>query len=280
MALNLERDNVGIVDGSDSYENKVAIGGKIEAGLAFKETNGFIETELVPGLIHALGARATFTLVQFSGIKQHEKDYKPGSGGVAGSGLTHYNIEQEPTRLSEGMSTRAFNFRDRVESLDGNGQLFLALQDMNMDNFLAKLDKASKVGKDQKRHRVLIIFADEEWTARNWTMPLEAEKRLWNPSPPKTPKTTKRTRSSSAPTETPTYTRTLLRTSCATADPSTTRRSTSTNSTLKSRRRLAPSSATLKTCDKLGLCQMADVEKFQLENHFYKFNNTYSGNIK
>merc|ERR1712226_1310838 len=138
MALNLERDNVGIVDGSDSYENKVAIGGKIEAGLAFKETNGFIETELVPGLIHALGARATFTLVQFSGIKQHEKDYKPGSGGVAGSGLTHYNIEQEPTRLSEGMSTRAFNF-------------------------LAKLDKASKVGKDQKRHRVLIIFADEEW---------------------------------------------------------------------------------------------------------------------
>merc|ERR1719197_281163 len=33
-----------------------------------------------------------------------------------------------------GMSTRAFNFRERVEGLDGNGQLFLALQDMNMDN--------------------------------------------------------------------------------------------------------------------------------------------------
>merc|ERR1712025_692538 len=70
-------------------------------------------------------------------------------------------------------------------------------------------------------------------------------------------------------------TRTLLRTTCAPADPPTTRRSTPTNSTLKSRRRLAPSSATLKTCDKLGLCQMADVE-----NHFCKFNNTYSGNIK
>jgi len=159
-------DVVCLVDGSDSYNNKVAIGGKIEEGDAFEETNGFIESELVPGLIQALGARATFTLVQFSGIKQLEKDYKPGSGGVAGSGLAHYNIEQEPTGLAEGMSTRAFNFRERVEGLDGNGQLFLALQDMNMDNFLAKLDKACKVGKDQKRHRVLIIFSDEEWDVK------------------------------------------------------------------------------------------------------------------
>merc|ERR1739848_858316 len=159
-------DVVVLVDGSDSYNNKVSIGGKIEEGDAFEETNGFIETELVPGLASSLGGRATFTLVQFSGIKQLEKDYKPGSDGSAGSGLSHYCIEQAPTPLADGMSTREFNFRERVEGLDGNGQLFLALQDMNLPGFISRLDQACKAAKDQNRQRILIVFSDEEWDVK------------------------------------------------------------------------------------------------------------------
>ena len=94
----------------------------------------------------------------------------------------------------------------------------------------------------------------------------------------KTPKTTKRTRSSFDPTETPTKTRTLLRRTCAPAVPLTTRRCTPTNSMLKSRRRLAPSSATLKTCVKLfGGCLW---QTPNVEYYFCEFINTYSGNIK
>jgi hypothetical protein len=165
-------DVVCLVDGSDSYNNKVSIGGKIEEGDAFEETNRFIGSELVPGLAQALGGRSTFTLVQFSGVKQLEKTYTPGADGETGtSGLKHYNIEQAPTFLSEGMSTGQFNFADKVEGLDGNGQLFLALQDMNMDGFLSRLTGATRgkvdMKKDQKRIRILIVFSDEEWDVKH-----------------------------------------------------------------------------------------------------------------
>lgn len=164
-------DVVVLVDGSDSYNNKVSVGGKIEEGDAFEETNRLIETDLVPGIQSALGNRATFTLVQFSGIKQLEKKYVPGSAGEASAGLKHYNIEQEPTFIGEGTSTGSFNFAERIEGLDGNGQLFLALQDMNMENFLGKLTTATsgkvEMAKDQKRIRILIVFSDEEWDVKH-----------------------------------------------------------------------------------------------------------------
>lgn len=164
-------DVVCLVDGSDSYNNKVSIGGKIEEGDAFEETNRFIGNELVPGLATALGPRCTFTLVQFSGVKQLEKTYSPGADGETGTaGLKHYNIEQAPTFLSEGLAMDQFNFAERVEGLDGNGQLFLALQDMNLDGFLSRLKGATpglKLAKDQKRIRILIVFSDEEWDVKH-----------------------------------------------------------------------------------------------------------------
>jgi len=152
---------VVLVDGSDSYNNKVNIGGKMEEGDAFEETNGFIDTHLVPGLSNALGDRCTFALVQFSGIKQLEKDYVPGSDGEGKSGLKHYNIEQKPTSID-----RVRKFKG-CEGLDGNGQLFLAVQDINMDGFLKQLDGVNKLAKNQRRERVLIIFSDEEWDVKN-----------------------------------------------------------------------------------------------------------------
>merc|ERR1712176_223253 len=152
---------VVLVDGSDSYNNKVNINGKMEEGDAFAETNNFIDTHLVPGLASALGDRCAFALVQFSGIKQLEKDYTPGSDGEAKSGLKHYNIEQAPTSIN-----RVGKFKD-CEGLDGNGQLFLALQDINMDGFLRRLDGVQSLAKNQKRERILIVFSDEEWDVKN-----------------------------------------------------------------------------------------------------------------
>ena len=47
--------------------------------------------------------------------------------------------------------------------MDGNGQLFLALQDISMSGFLGSLDGAKALEQKQDRQRVLIIFTDEEW---------------------------------------------------------------------------------------------------------------------
>jgi len=160
-------DVICLVDGSDSYNNKVNVRGKIEEGEAFDETNLLIKEKLVPDLARALKDRGTFTLVQFSGVKQLEKSYKPGSDGQTGTaGLQHYKIEVETVPLNE--RTR-IDISD-IEGLDGNGQLFLVLQDLNMDGFIRRLDRAlsnDKLAKDQKRQRVLIIFSDEEWDVKN-----------------------------------------------------------------------------------------------------------------
>ena len=44
---------------------------------------------------------STVSLIQFSGIKQKEKDYKPGTWGEIGGGLSHYRVQIEPTTLSD-----------------------------------------------------------------------------------------------------------------------------------------------------------------------------------
>ena len=142
----------------------MSVKGKIEEGDAFEETVGMIGSQFCPDLAKALDKRSTITVVQFSGIKQLEGKYTPGNDGETGTaGLKHYNIELQPTALTKSTE---FNFKN-TEGLDGNGQLFLALQDMNMANFLAKLESVGpKLVKGQKRYRFLIVFADEEWDVK------------------------------------------------------------------------------------------------------------------
>ena len=50
------------------------------------------------------------------------------------------------------------------DALDGNGQLFLCLQDLAMDKFTSLLRKALP-GSDRKT--VMIIVSDEEWDCKN-----------------------------------------------------------------------------------------------------------------
>jgi len=157
-------DVIVLVDGSDSYNNKVSVRGQMEGGEAFSETVSMIQDRLAPGLNKALKNRGTITIVQFSGVKQLEKNYVPGSGGETGtSGLKHYNVELDSTKLGD---SNRFNLSD-VEGLDGNGQIFLVLQDLNMKKFMDNLTGNVKAVKGQKRHKFLIVFADEEWDCKH-----------------------------------------------------------------------------------------------------------------
>jgi hypothetical protein len=139
-------DILCLIDGSDSYNNKVCIDGNIDAGDAFESTQEFIDSDLLPGLEAKLGSRATFSLIQFSGIKQLAKTYAaPGDGSAGTSGLKHYQVEVEKTALANAYR------KGYSEGLDGNGQLYLCLQDIN-------LKYASS-----NRRQILIIISDEEW---------------------------------------------------------------------------------------------------------------------
>ena len=57
-------------------------------------------------------------LIQFSGVKQMEGSYKPGSGGVASGQLNHWQWEVEPTALTTD-NTRFAHLKD-------SGKLFLS----------------------------------------------------------------------------------------------------------------------------------------------------------
>jgi len=148
-------DYVIVIDGSDSFNNKVNINGQTIENDAFDETKKWA-SNLIDQITRS-DKPSTVTLVQFSGIKQKEADYRPGSNGDIGSGLRHYKIEIAPTARP--------NVRDatRFDALDGNGQLFLCLQDLAMDSFTNRLNRALD---GQQRQTVLIIVSDEEWDCK------------------------------------------------------------------------------------------------------------------
>ncbi|CBY24326.1 unnamed protein product [Oikopleura dioica] len=152
-------DIIVVIDGSDSFNNKVCIDGKTDGGEAFHATQKMIDQVLLPGLRQNIGDdRATFTIVQFSGIKQLEHCYEPGSGGVTVDDLLHYKIEIEPCSLEAAQRTIFYD-----GGLDGNGQLFLCLQDLNIKgNFVeGKFEEVKETNLTRKRS--MIIISDEEW---------------------------------------------------------------------------------------------------------------------
>ena len=91
-----------------------------------------------------------------------DKNYTPGSRGLAvkGASLYHYKVEMGPANfanLDEVGRDKKLNSLNDVETIgklfkiwlqlqltsDGNGQLFLVMQDIAMSNFTAELDKVS-----------------------------------------------------------------------------------------------------------------------------------------
>jgi len=170
-------DLIILIDGSDSYNNKVTIGGKTEEGDAFEETQAWTAhlTEMVAN--SNLAGRTSMTVIQFSGVKQLEKNYVPGSAGSAGAaGLSHYQIQYGPSAINDETDLESCKETlTNYDGLDGNGQLFLCLQDITLDNFVSSVDAVSTPIKDQDRRRVVVIVSDEEWDVKKLANAYEGE---------------------------------------------------------------------------------------------------------
>lgn len=154
---------VFLVDTSDSF-NKLDEGDS-SAGEVIMEK--FVGEFLKKGKFSARTQPTTVTCIQFSGMGP-DKNYEPGSNGVAvkGASLLHYKVELGPqnfTVLSEQQRLDEILKLKDISTIDGNGQLYLALQDLSMKGFQDKLDKAAGVPVGKKSTKYLIIVTDDEW---------------------------------------------------------------------------------------------------------------------
>jgi hypothetical protein len=170
-------DIVFLVDGSDSFErtkiNDLRSKHITQSGLKESRSQFAEAMQWCGDFVNNLGShrvgKTTSTIVQFSGIKKLEDRYEPDNDGDAFVGddrLKHYKVEYGP-KLLEGQDGDLEKMHE-VESLDGNSQLYLALQDMSSDKFIAKLNDLLPLGDENRiRKRILVIITDEEWDVRN-----------------------------------------------------------------------------------------------------------------
>jgi len=170
-------DLVFLVDGSDSFDGTKIndIRGKSFTQSGVKENRSqFAEAmqwcgDFVNTLESRREGRLTSTIVQFSGIKRLEDQYEPDNDGDAFAGddrLKHYRVEYGP-KLFEGADVQLEKMYE-IEALDGNSQLYLAMQDMSSDKFMARLNALLPPGaENHERKRIMIVITDEEWDVRN-----------------------------------------------------------------------------------------------------------------
>merc|ERR1712048_267123 len=143
-----------VIDGSDSYNNKV--GG--DEGAAFDSTLTWV-CDLVDDIKDV--DRTSVSVVQFSGNKQLAASYKPGSlGKTSVAEIEHFKIEVPSTKLSKKSDIK--NKVMDCKGLDGNGQLYLCIQDLSMKQYTDDLS-VHTLKKNQDRQRVMIVVTDEEW---------------------------------------------------------------------------------------------------------------------
>jgi len=150
---------VFLVDTSDSF-NKLEMSDSSAGEIILQK---FVANFLQSGQFKLRAHPTTVSVIQFSGMGSDEK-YVPGSGGgIQGSSLSHYKTELGPvnfSKLSEVEAKDRISKLSDVDTIDGNGQIYLALQDISMKNFHSKLDS---IVKDPKGDRVLVIVTDDEW---------------------------------------------------------------------------------------------------------------------
>lgn len=169
---------VFLVDGSDSFdrtkiEGATELGGTKGGRTQFSECmawcGDFITEEL-----KSWAGQAVTTVVQFSGIKKLESSYEPDNDGSAfvdeSVHLKHYQVEYGPIKLTNSEVNKQIG-KDlaAVDPLDGNSQLFLAMQDMSSPVFFQRLDKlwSNRPADDEwtkrTKKRIMVIITDEEW---------------------------------------------------------------------------------------------------------------------
>lgn len=161
-------DLVILIDGSDSFGSTCKDQSATKASTQFEEC-----MDWAGRLIHDLGPErgdlTSVTVAQFSGFKNQDSNYKPDSDGilmkVGDTVLRQWQFEHGPVAFSGSDATLGAELR-KHEGLDGNSQLFLALQDLSLPSFDKKLTEVlgnSDTHGDRKR--LLVIITDEEWDA-------------------------------------------------------------------------------------------------------------------
>jgi len=154
-------DLVFVIDGSDSFNRRTNDNEEI-----FDQTCKWV-TSFVEDIGGSERERVSVSVVQFSGVNQLEKSYIPGDMGENGQ-INMFQVEVQSTPVEKLLSS-SYNGISRkmseIEHLDGNGQLFLCLQDLCMDNFLKKLSVITP-SQRQDRKRILIIVSDPEWDCK------------------------------------------------------------------------------------------------------------------
>ena len=109
-------------------------------------------------------------VVNFSGDSQDKKQYIAGSGGRSSSGgYFHYKVEVTPG-TAVGSAHHGIS---KMESLDGNSQLWLALQDVSVAPFTNNLKRADRTVNSAGRiityvyQTELVIVTDDEWDLKS-----------------------------------------------------------------------------------------------------------------
>ena len=111
---------------------------------------------------------SSFAIVNFAGVPGKE-EYKAGSGGKvshsAQTGMVHYRVEVAPGSAA-GVGKEPIA---SMEPLDGNGQLWLCLQDMAQPNFLSKFNRKDTVVETPTEiiktvyETEMVIVTDDDW---------------------------------------------------------------------------------------------------------------------
>jgi len=165
---------VFLVDTSDSFNS--ADTAESKAGeIMFRQ---FVAPIIENAKFSDRAAPTSVTVVNFSGIKsQSGNTYEPGTEGiVAGTGglFRHYRVEIEPQNVAklsgEEIAQLAAKLGKDNMLLEGNGQLYLALQDLSIKSFQDKI--AQTTGGDAG-DKILVIITDDEWDIDN--LPLSDE---------------------------------------------------------------------------------------------------------
>jgi len=155
------RHLIFVLDSSDSF------------GSWFDESKQFVSNFLQEAHFDKRTAPTVVSVYNFSGIKAVAKDYVPGTDGKGpGPEMPHYRIEID-AKVWNGSSFKAkqelIKKVEEAPQLDGNGQLYLVLQDLSLGSFLEKSEKAMGSAPpgtpkdDWQPERVLVIVSDNEW---------------------------------------------------------------------------------------------------------------------
>jgi len=165
---------VFLIDGSDGYNEKTRNKNGYTEANAFDLTMKWVYNFINSGNFRGRNQKTFISIIQFSGVAQAVANYTPGGTGVAIPGTDDHPTIYHWTEVENTFKKPSMNFFDpskKVDQLDGNGCLYLALQDISMRNgmFLTEID--ALIGKtcdiSGGIERNLIICTDEEWDIKN-----------------------------------------------------------------------------------------------------------------